>query len=139
MQTKLPDGSVMVCGGCSRDAELEYVGQDGKRLCKVGLAVGKKPAQGSDRPETVWCNVVAWHNVAQALAEARKGDAVFVIGRPQSWEYQGKTYAALVAEYVSICAPRASEYGNTPERYQAPAPAEDPFQALTTDDWNLPF
>lgn len=138
MQTKLPDGSVMVCGGCSRDAELEYVGQDGKRLRKVGLAIGKKPAQGSDRLETVWCNVVAWHNVAQALAEARKGDAVFAIGRLQSREYQGKTYTDLVAEYISICAPRVSEYGNAPERTLPPA-AADPIQALATDDGVLPF
>lgn len=137
MQTKLPDGSVMVCGGCSRDAELQYVGEDGKRLCKVGLAVGKRPTPDGEKPETVWCNVVAWHNVAQALSVARKGDPVLAIGRLQSREYNGKTYTDLVAEYINICVP-ISDCGNAPEN-SFPPPEKDSFSELADDGDDLPF
>lgn len=141
MQTKLPDGSVMVCGGCSKDAQIEYVGQDNKRVCKVGLAVGKRPAQGEEKPETIWCNVVAWHKVAQVLSAARKGDSVLAIGRLQSHEYQGKTYTDLVAEYINICSPTAPGGGCTAPSggYDTSLYPESPFQELTTDDGNLPF
>lgn len=103
MQTRFKDGSVMVVGGCSKDAELEYVGQDGKRICKVGLAVGKRE-DGS----TIWVNVVAWHDTAEVLATARKGQQTLVIGHPKEREYNGKTYTDLVADFVSMCGPAAA-------------------------------
>lgn len=103
MQWMLKDGTVLAMGGCARDAELEFVGQDSKRVCKVGLAVGKRSVQGQDKPETVWCNVVAWHNLASILSAAKKGDPVFVIGKLKSREYNSKTYTDLVADFVSVC------------------------------------
>ncbi len=98
MQAKLTDGSVMISGGCAKDAELKLVGGDGKRCCKVGVAVGK------DRDgAAIWANVVAWHGMASVLSMAKKGDPVFVIGRLESREYNGKPYTDLVAEFVSVC------------------------------------
>lgn len=138
MQTKLGDGSVMVCGGCAQDAELRYVGDDGKRMCWVGLAVGKRPVEGQNKPETIWCNVVAWHDVAGVLAQARKRDVVLVIGRLKNREYEGKTYTDLVAEYVNVCLPMVSSSGNFPES-SFPAERKDQFAELTTDDGDLPF
>lgn len=125
MQTKFKDGSVMAVGNCARDAELARVGANGKRVCKVGLAVGKRtPEEGGD-PETVWANVVAWENLAEVLAAAKKGDPVCVIGRLKSREYNGKTYTDLVADWLSVCAWRA-------------APPEKDFAELP-DDGELPF
>lgn len=102
MQNKFKDGSVMVCGGISRDAELEHVGQDNKRVCKVGVAVGK-----DEDGKTKWCNVVAWHDLASILCVARKGDPVLVIGKLKSREYNGKTYTDLVADFVSVASVHA--------------------------------
>ena len=99
MQTKFKDGTVMVCGGCARDAELQIVGEKSNRLCKVGLAVGKRPdPEGGEKPATVWCNVVAWHGLASILSAARKGVPVLVIGHLESRDYEGKTYTDLVAD-----------------------------------------
>lgn len=134
MQAKLTDGSVMVCGTCGRDAEFTTVGERGSRKCSVGLAVGKR--QGEDgKPTTVWCNVVAWHDLASMLAPARKGDAVFVVGRLKSREYNGKTYTDLEAEYLNIASVHAAM--SFPER--AAAPSCDEFGALADDDETLPF
>ena len=80
MQTRFRDGTVLVIGSCARDAELEYVGEDCKRVCRVGLAVGRRPVPGGGKADTVWCNVQAWHNLAAVLSAAKKGDPVLVAG-----------------------------------------------------------
>lgn len=118
----------MACGGCSKDAELVRVGEKGRRKCSVGLAVGKR-----ENGEAIWANVVAWHDLATILSAARKGAPVFVIGRMESREHNGKTYTDLVAEYVSVCSPStAALQPNAP-----PAPAQA-FHELA-DDGELPF
>lgn len=134
MQTKFKDGSVMVCGGCSKDAELRHVGEKATPRCTVGVAVGKRQnAYGEE--ETVWCNVVAWRAAAEALAGARKGTPVLVIGRLEEREYEGKTYRDLVADYVSVCTPAAHS--------APPAPAADraaqDLRELDGEDDELPF
>lgn len=135
MQTRFKDGSVMVCGGCSKDAELERVGQDNKRVCKVGVAVGKR-----EDDSTIWVNIVAWHDLASVLSKAKKGDPVFVIGKLKTREYNEKTYTDLVADFVSVCSPSA----------EATVPANGGFQPagggvgvdagdFGGDDGELPF
>lgn len=97
MQAKFSDGSVMIVGGCSKDAELERVGQDKKRVCKVGVAIGK-----NEDTTTKWVNVVAWHDVASVLSTAKKGETVLVIGKLKSREYNEKTYQALDATSLKL-------------------------------------
>ena len=135
MQTKFRDGSVMVCGGCSKDAELTYVGEKNSRLCKVGLAVGKSTPEGGGEPNTVWCNVSAWHDAAEVLSQARRGQRVLAIGTLKSHEYEGKTYTELEAEFVSICAPS----GGYRSKSQSAAPPVNQFEDIEVDDGELPF
>lgn len=132
MQTKFKDGTVMVCGSCARDAELQIVGKKSNRLCKVGLAVGKRPDPDGGE-NTVWCNVAAWHGLASILSAARKGDPVLVIGHLESRDYEGKTYTDLVAEFVSVgSVSAASDLPN------APAVPQGHFSEVLADD-ELPF
>lgn len=129
MQTRFKDGTVMVVGGCSKDAELEHVGQDSKRICKVGLAAGKR-----EDGTTIWVNVVAWHETAEVLSTAMKGQQVLVIGHLKQREYNGKTYTDLVADYVSVCAPTAKSSVD----YATPAPGAQ-FDEIDGPDDQLPF
>ncbi|SBW02543.1 conserved hypothetical protein [uncultured Eubacteriales bacterium] len=135
MQTQFKDGSVMVCGGCSRDAKLEYVGDAKKRICKVGIAVGK-----NEDTTTKWANVVAWHDTAAVLSKAKKGDSVFVIGKLNTREYNGKPYTDLVADFVSVCSPSAAATSPPPGGFQ---PAGDGIGVdagdFGADDGELPF
>ena len=141
MQVQFKDGTVMVCGGCARDAELEYVGADSKRVCKVGLAVGKR------EDATVWCNVVAWHNLASLLSAAKKGDPVLAIGKLKSREYNGKTYTDLVADFVSVCSISAVTDQRLAQGYQpagrgvdVPGPGQGfDFSEPGDGDGELPF
>jgi len=129
MQTKLPDGSIMVCGGCGKDAELQMIGDRNSRKTSVGLAVGKR-----HNNETIWVNVVAWHDLASILCVARKGDPVLVIGRLDSREYNGEEYKDLVAEYVNVCSISVVISNDA-----APSPAAG-FEELAEDDpEQLPF
>lgn len=131
MQAKFNDGSVLVVGKCAKDAQLEHVGQNGKCVCKVGLSVGKRTPEGGGDPVTVWANVVAWENLAEVLAMAKRGDPVCVIGHLKSREYNGKTYTDLVADWVCVSAVYAASSANRP------SPGED-FAELPDDD-ELPF
>ena len=133
MQTRFKDGSVMVCGGCSKDAELQVVGEKQSRKCSVGVAVGKSSTELDDqgRPKTIWCNVVAWHGLASILSLARKGDPVMVIGKLKTREYNGKEYTDLEAEYVSVAS--VSAVASHPA-----TPPADTFQEVE-DDGELPF
>lgn len=138
MQTQFKDGSVMVCGGCNKDAEIERVGDDNKRICKVGVAVGK-----DHNGKTIWANVVAWHGLAAALSKAKKGDPVFIIGKQKSREYNGKTYTDLVADFVSVCtAPTAQPHIPT-SGYQSAGGGVDvdagDFGGDVGDGGELPF
>lgn len=139
MQTKLPDGSVIVCGTCGKDPEFGTVGENQSRKCTVGLAVGKRAnPDGGDRPVTIWCNVVAWHDLASLLAAARKGDPVFVVGRLKSREYNGKTYTDLEAEWLNVASVRTAV--DAPPQAVVPGGVpKDPYEALRDDNGELPF
>lgn len=136
MQTKYKDGTVMVCGAAGRDAELQYVGEDQKRKCSVGLAVGKRPVEGEDKPETVWANVVAWHDAASVLAQAKKGTQVLAIGRLRTHTYNDKEYTDLVADFVWPCCLGAAI---DTIAGAGPAPMAPADAGADEDDGELPF
>lgn len=139
MQAKLTDGSVMVCGACGRDAEFSTVGANNSRKCTVSLAVCKRAGEDG-KQKAVWCNVVAWHDLASLLAPARKGDAVFVVGRLKSREYNGKTYTDLEAEFVSVASVHAAMAFPGRSEQEKSAPQEDFFQDMIDPDGDLlPF
>ena len=136
MQTKLPDGSIMVAGRATRDAEFKVVGEKQSRLCKVGLAVGKRKDT-----TTIYVEIAAWHALASVLAAARKGDAVLVVGRlTEPREYNGKSYQDLEAEFLSVASVSAAAEAMAAA---APRPSGPPTPAGSAaqedDDGELPF
>ena len=101
MQTKLSDGSIMVCGTLPKDAEYKTVGVNDSSLTKFGLKVGEKPsASDPDKKEAVWANCECWHSVAKYAATFKKFDTVLCVGKLKSEEYNGKTYTKLICEFV---------------------------------------
>ena len=131
-QVKFPDGSVMVCGNATRDAELKIVGEKKTPNCKIGLAIGKHKDT-----TTIFVNVVAWRGLAHVLANVRKGDAVAVWGRmTEPREYNGKTYQDLQADWVGVASDGGSAIPPIPR--QEP-PAQTGFADLPGDSAELPF
>ena len=137
MQIKCSDGSVMVAGMLTRDADYKEVGEKKTPLTKLGAAVGKRPDT-----TTIFCDLAAWRGLAKATAAAKKGEAVFAVGQVESREYEGKTYNTLNWEYISVVSAKpdsAAAFLAGVEKLSAGAPVDVDFTELNDDDGDLPF
>ncbi len=94
IQQKRRDDTVHViaAGRVTRDAEIKDT-KNGKQKVKFSFAFADKE----------YMNVEAWGDSyqGQAAAALEKGDQIFVAGTVRSWEYNGKTYTSLDAEFVA--------------------------------------
>ena len=100
MQTKLPDGSAMVCGVLPKDAEYRTVGQNNSSLTKFSVKCGEKKVENEEKPKAIWCNCTCWHAVARASKTLKKGDCVLCVGKIETHNHEGKEYKELVCEFV---------------------------------------
>ena len=72
MQSKLQDGSIMICGYVARDAELKST-QTRKSLCRWSVKVGER--QNGEQKEAIWVNCQAWHGAARAASAIKNESA----------------------------------------------------------------
>ena len=131
--TKLQSGDWLVAGRCS-EPKYRRVGKDQTPRCSVGIAAGQSDEPDEQgKPRTVWINATAWRGMAEVLRQARGGDAVLVIGKLHTREYEGKVYKEVQAVYVHVARP---DCGAGPET----APEEPPeLSGLPEEDGELPF
>lgn len=141
MQIKLHGDFVMVCGRAAKNGELQHVGANKSRLCKLGLAVDKRPdpENPTGQPITVWANIVAWHNLASLLALARKGDSVLVIGQIKRREYEGKVYTDLEAEWLWVAALHSGQPQGSEDFVTAASEAWNRVRAEDNEDDDFPY
>ena len=120
----------LIVGRAAKDGQI-YATQGGKEVGSVSV-----PAYDKQDGTTAWLTVKGWGHWARLLANVRKGDSVFALGRVEIHDYEGKTYNDLVADYVCVS---ASTAGQTPVQsaYAAPAPTDN--FAEIEDDGELPF
>jgi single-strand DNA-binding protein len=86
-----------IVGNLGKDPEMKYL-PDGKALTKFSVAVNRKR---QDQEFVDWYNVTCWGDLAETTNQyLSKGSAVFVEGRLESREYEGKTYWDLIANNV---------------------------------------
>lgn len=140
MQTKLSDGSVMICGILGKDAEYRQVGDNNSSLAKFAVKVGERPpVNQGERAQAIWVNVQCWHSVARAARNLKKFDTALVIGKIEKKPYTAKdgsqkTDTHINAEFVigmpNIPAPTCLVD-------DMPSKPED-FQDLLSDD-GCPF
>lgn len=94
IQQKRRDDTVHVIavGRVTKDAEVKTT-KNGKEKVKFSFAFADKD----------YMNVEAWgdSHQGQVAAALEKGDQIFVAGTVRSWEYNGKTYTSLDAEFVA--------------------------------------
>lgn len=144
MQTKLSDGSVMICGILPRDAEYKQVGEKNSSLTKFSIKVGEKKVEGQEKPQAIWVNVQCWHSIARAAQNLKKLDTALVIGKIEKKTYTAKDGTQkedihVNAEYVNcmpnIQAPVTNQANNTLESLDG---FEDVYSVLDDTD-SLPF
>lgn len=82
---------VMLIGNLTRDAELRYT-PSGSAVTRFAIAVNERfrDRSGADQERTHYVDINVWRDLAEACAELKKGDPVFVIGRlvNDSWTDQ---------------------------------------------------
>lgn len=105
MQTKLGDGSVMICGIVGKDAETKRVGEKNSVMTKFSVKAGDRTDQSGDK-KAVWVNCTAWNDMGKAASTLKKGDTALVIGRIRTYQYNGndgteKAGTELVCEFIS--------------------------------------
>ena len=120
----------LIVGRAAKDGQI-YATQSGKEVGSVSV-----PAYDKQDGTTAWLTVKGWGHWARLLANVRKGDSVFAVGRVESHDYEGKTYNDLVADYVCVS---ASTAGQNPSQsaYASPAPTDN-FTEIE-DDGEFPF
>jgi len=96
-------------GRAGKDAEARYT-PGGKMVCQFPMAVSTyfKTADGEEKKETEWLDVVCWGRLAEMVNErVSKGDPIYTEGRLKSrqWEHEGKQYfrnEVLVKELIFL-------------------------------------
>jgi len=79
-------------GRVGRDPELRYT-VDGTPVASFSLAVSEswKGKDGNKQERTEWVNCTAWRKLAEIIGQyVHKGSLVYVEGKMQSREYDGK-------------------------------------------------
>ena len=126
------DSGYIASGSIARDPEMKTT-TTGKFVTAFSIIAGKKP-DGTTR----FVNCKAWGDLANAVAALHKGDTVFISGRLDSHEYNGKTYSEIVCDWIgqSIGGCSPATHGGAPTAQ----PAEPTFTELADDDTSeLPF
>ena len=96
---------VMVIGRLGKDPETRYTPQ-GSEITKFGVASSRRwrTAEGEDREDTEWFNVVAWNKLGEICAQyLQKGSRVYIEGRLQthSWEDQATGQKRYMTEVIA--------------------------------------
>ncbi len=83
---------VVLIGNLGKDPELRYA-PSGAAVVNFSLATSEqwKDQEGNPQEKTSWHNIVMWGKLAEIAAEyLKKGNKVYVEGRIQYRDYEGK-------------------------------------------------
>ena len=128
--SKKQDGTmdVMVTGSVSQEAQLASNG----KTVRFSVCYGKKK----------YMNCAVWANgpLADLVGRLEKHDVVMVSGEYQKWEYNGKNYSNVTADYVGIAGAGSVATPAMPNSTSTP-PNDDggEFAELDDSDGDLPF
>ena len=149
---------VMLIGNLGKDPEIRLGQQSGRKCVSFSIATSRRyrDANGEQKEETQWHNVVGWGKVADIVEQLgiRKGTSLYVEGRlaNRSWTDQNgqKRYATEVnLETFQVLTPRNQQpnpyapQGNPYAPQQQAQPAQSDAQAYGSpsydDDDDMPF
>ena len=96
---------VMLTGRLGKDPETRYTPQ-GSAITKFSVASNRRwrTAEGDDREDTEWFNVVAWNKLGEICAQyLQKGSRVYIEGRLQtrSWDDQTTGQKRYMTEVIA--------------------------------------
>lgn len=93
---------VFLLGNIGKDPEVKYL-QSGMAVTTVSLATKDRYQKDGEWQETTeWHNVKAWGKQAEWLAEAKKGDGLFVEGQIKTESWEGSDGVKKYRTYVNV-------------------------------------
>lgn len=110
----------MIIGNLGKDPVLGY-NTSGRAKCSLSVAVTEryKSANGEQKENTTWFNVVFWGNMADTIKalDLHKGTSVYVAGKMtfrtyQDQDGQNRFIAELVGENLQILSPKSNSTQN---------------------------
>ncbi len=139
-QQRLRDAfnEVLIIGNLTRDAELRYT-PSGHAVTRFSVAVNERytDRRGQDQESTHYVDVNVWRELAEASAELRKGDPVFVVGRlvNDSWTDRdgNRRYTTRIEGSRVEFLTRGPGNGGAGTRPEPPARSAQTNQASTSE------
>ena len=149
---------IFLSGNLTKDPEIRYT-QSGKALARMGIAVSRRFARGSDNSQQTvdFFNLQAWERTAEFCQNyLKKGSRVFVEGRLQTYSYEGKDGTTksgvdVVVENIEFGSSRRDESngeefggrktysGNSNSRQSSGNTFDDDFVGEDVSDEDVPF
>lgn len=128
--------NVELIGRVGKDPEMRYT-SSGKAVCGFSLATNE---MGKDK--TTWHNITAWEKLAEVCERyVKKGDLIYLSGRIEYTENNGKYYTQIVAYTVKFLSSKGENSGSKeppkPPTGQKPQSAAKQGDDLADDD--IPF
>jgi single-strand DNA-binding protein len=125
---------VQLTGNLGKDPETRYTPQ-GSAITKFSVASSRswRTAEGEDREDTEWFNVVAWNKLGEICAQyLQKGSRVYIEGRLQtrSWEDQQTGQKRYMTEVIAtdmiMLDSRRDRMGDAPSYEEADVGFQEP-------------
>lgn len=130
--------NVELIGRVGRDPEMRYT-SNGKAVVGFSLATNE---MGKDK--TTWHNITAWEKLAEVCEQyVKKGDLIYLSGRIEYTENNGKYYTQIVAYTVKFLSNKSENSGSKeppkPPTGQGQKPQSAPKQGDDLQDDDIPF
>ena len=126
---------VILIGRLGADPELRYT-TDGSSVATFNIATSEtwKDKNGNKQERTEWHRIVAWRKLAEIAAEfLKKGKLVYIEGRIQSREFEGKDGAKR--KMYEIIASTMKMIGGGPQTEGGRVKSDEVMPAAHDDDF----
>lgn len=119
---------VTLLGRVGKDPEIRYINSD-KKVAMFSIATNEL---GKDK--TTWHNVKAWDKLAEVVDRyVKKGDLLFVQGRIEYTESNGKYYTAVVIHNMQFLSSKSDKQSSVSNK-EPPKPPTGQVQAAAKSD-----
>ena len=123
--------NVELIGRVGKKPEMRYT-PNNKAVCKFSIATNEL-----GKENTTWHNVTAWDKIAELCVQyVKKGDLIYIQGRIEYTEKDGKYYTAIVAQKVNFLSSNggSQSQASNKEKPVPPPPQKRVSQPETQSD-----
>ncbi|MCK9576000.1 MAG: single-stranded DNA-binding protein [Clostridia bacterium] len=134
MKIELKDGTIIASGAIS-NIKMKKIGEKQTPLAEFSIIYGK-----GENGENLFYNAKCFKPLFDVVATIPKGKSVFVAGKKETREYNGKEYASIMIDFITV----SNGFGEIVNKYEkietkAEEKVIEKKETIALDDDNLPF